>query len=139
MEVSIFNIRTIETEGKGFLSFFESKQDAPFQIERIYYIHGVPVGVQRGGHAHRALKQILFCPYGSIEVFLDDGSDKTSVLLDNPSKGLLVNDMIWRDMVWREPSSVLIVAASMHYDESDYIRDYATFMDCVRSSSNKGE
>ena len=40
----------------------------PFEIKRIYYTYQVPNGEQRGGHAHKDLSQILFCPYGQIRV-----------------------------------------------------------------------
>ncbi len=55
---------------------FEGSRDVPFDIKRIYYIHGAPQGTQRGGHAHKALRQVLWCPYGSILIRLDDGHEK---------------------------------------------------------------
>lgn len=120
-------IRTVSTPGKGSLSFFESLRDVPFEIRRVYYIHGAPAGVLRGGHAHRDLKQLLVCIAGAVEVVLDDGSGRRSCVLDVPSKGLLVEGLVWRDMRWLEEGSVLMVAASDYYDEADYIRSRAVF------------
>lgn len=134
METKLIDISTIGTDGKGSLSFFESSKDIPFEIKRIYYVHNVPEGAQRGGHAHKSLKQLLFCPFGSIEILLDDGAEKSSVVLDDPSKGLLVSDLIWRDMIWRKADSVLAVAASAFYDESDYIRNYSDFIRYIHGS-----
>lgn len=125
---SFLTIRTVSTEGKGSLSFFEGKRDIPFDIKRIYYIHGVPEGTERGGHAHRQLSQLLVCVYGSIAITLDNGSERETVILDDPSKGLIVSDLIWREMSWIRADSVLMVAASAYYDEADYIRDYQTFL-----------
>ncbi len=101
--------------------------DVPFDIKRTYYIYDVPKGAVRGGHAHRNLEQLLVCTYGSIEILLDDGVTRGSIVLDHPQKGLLVNSMVWHDMRWIEDRSVLSVLASGYYDEKDYIRDYGTF------------
>lgn len=128
----MIRIKTINSGYAGKLSFFESSIDVPFEIKRIYYIHGVPDGSQRGGHAHIALKQILFCPYGKIEIILDDGNEKSSIILDNPSVGLVIGPGLWRDMVWHQGESVLCVAASDYYDEKDYIRDYDAFLSYVK-------
>ena len=133
----LISIKTIQAEGKGRLSFFEATRDIPFEIKRVYYIHGVDEGVERGGHAHKTLEQFLFCPFGSVEVVLDNGSGmKESFLLDNPSVGLYVPLCLWRDMIWREKDSVLCVVASEFYDETEYIRDYDEF---VEYSNGRGE
>lgn len=137
MEHGLIDIRTVAAEDKGQLSFLEANVDIPFSIERVYYTYDVPAGVKRGGHAHHALQQLLICPSGSIEVILNDGMHEESYLLDDPSKGLLVADMVWHDMIWKESGSVLVVAASMQYDERDYIRDFDEFMGCVRNGTAK--
>lgn len=132
MKRYILKINTRKTPLMGSLSFFEANKDIPFDIKRIYYIYQVPNGVQRGGHAHLTLSQILFCPYGQIRVVLDDGIKKEEVILDEPSKGLIIPSGIWRDMIWEINNSVLCVAASNYYDESDYIRDYGEFKKLVK-------
>lgn len=134
MLIETIDIKTIPTLEQGSLSFFEAERDVPFEIKRLYYTHDVPEGVQRGGHAHRELDQVLFCPYGCIEVVLDDGRTRESVMLDLPYTGLIVRSMIWHDMIWHASDSVLVVAASDYYRESDYIRNYEEFVGlCVRS------
>ena len=59
---------------------------------------------------------------------MDDGDDRCFVSLDNPSKGLIVENMIWHEMNWCLDDSVLVVAASNYYDEADYIRIYDDFI-----------
>lgn len=125
------NIRTKGDAEQGFLSFFEARKDTPFPIKRIYYIYDVPVHTQRGMHAHKALQQMIWCPYGEVEITLDDGKEKTRYVLDKPDKALLVLDGYWREMVWKKEGSVLCVAASDYYDEADYIRNYSEFLDYV--------
>ncbi len=136
MNPRIISIKNIHDEAEGDLSIFEgSGHDLPFAIKRIYYIHHVPVGTVRGGHAHKQLTQLLWCPYGSITILLDDGTDKAEVKLDTPTKGLIVEHAMWREMRWEQEGSVLCVAASEFYDESDYIRDYAAFQAYVKQQA----
>lgn len=132
MLLDIISIKTVSTPDIGSLSFFEAEHDIPFPIKRIYYIHNVPKNTQRGAHAHKTLRQILFCPFGSINILLDNGTEKVEVLLDNPSKGLVLDSCIWHDMIWMIENSVLCVAASDYYDENDYIRNYDEFMEYIK-------
>ncbi|MFS0821571.1 sugar 3,4-ketoisomerase [Bacillus sp. 1P02SD] len=115
----------------GYLSFFESEKDVPFEIKRVYYTYDVPINTKRGMHAHKNLQQILWCPFGKIEVILDDGYNKEKFLLDSPEKGLLITKGIWRDIYWRKEGSVLCVATSDFYNADDYIRDYEEFLEYV--------
>lgn len=128
MEVRTIKIKTVENPLEGKLSVFEGCHDLPFEIRRVYYIYEVPRGIQRGGHAHKKLCQLLWCPYGSIRMKLDNGAEKTEVLLNDPSLGLIVEHAVWREMLWEQEHSVLCVAASEYYDETDYIRDYKQFL-----------
>ena len=132
MENLLLNITTRGNDEVGYLSFFESNKDIPFDIKRIYYTYHVPVDTKRGMHSHKELQQVLWCPYGKIEVILDNGKEKTNYLLDSPEKALLVFKGYWHDMYWREEGSVLCVAASDYYNEEDYIRDYDEFLKYVR-------
>lgn len=131
MKYKIIDISTIKTDYEGKLSFFESNRDIHFEIKRFYYIHGVPKGIIRGKHAHKELKQLLFCPYGSITIKLHDGYIQKEVLLNDPGKGLCLEPGLWREMVWNVDNSVLCVAASDYYDETDYIRDWNEFLQYI--------
>lgn len=42
-------------------------------------------------------------------------------------------------MYWKKEGSVLCVAASEHYDENDYIRDYNIFLKYVKEGYWKDE
>ena len=65
---------------------------------------------------------------GAFTIKLDDGKEKAEVRLNYPSRGLLIGPGIWREMCDFTPDAVLMVLASEYYDESDYIRDYDTFL-----------
>lgn len=131
-ENKLLSIKTNGSSELGYLHFFEENKDIPFEIKRIYYICDVPLEKKRGMHAHKKLKQVLWCPYGEIEVVLDDGKEKTSFLLDSPQKALIIVKGYWRELYWKVEKSVLCVAASHYYDENDYIRDYTEFLEYVK-------
>ena len=129
----IIHIKTIPTVDSGKLSFFESGNEIPFNIKRIYYISKVPEGVRRGYHAHKNLKQLLFCPYGRIQLILENKDGREEIELSDPSIGVLIEKTIWREMLWLQKNSVLCVAASEFYDVDDYIRDYEMFKEYISS------
>ena len=123
----VIHIKTIPTVNAGELSFFEGTHEVPFDIKRIYYISKVPEGVRRGFHAHKELKQLLFCPYGRIQLILENNHGREEIELSDPSIGVIIEKCTWREMLWLQKDSVLCVAASDYYDVNDYIRDYKEF------------
>jgi WxcM-like, C-terminal. len=136
---SIVYLKKIGKSDLGYLSFFESNRDIPFEIKRVYFTYDVPVNGKRGMHAHKNLQQVLWCPHGIIEVELDDGETKEAFLLDSPEKALLVGSGIWRDIYWRMENSILCVASSDYYNEDDYIRDYNDFKSYLKVGYWKDE
>lgn len=124
----IINIKTIPTVGAGELSFFEANHDIGFDIKRIYYISKVLEGMRRGFHAHKELKQLLFCPYGAVQMVLDNGTVREEITLNDPSVGIIIDKPTWREMLWLQKDSVLCVAASDYYNAEDYIRDFDEFV-----------
>jgi dTDP-4-dehydrorhamnose 3,5-epimerase-like enzyme len=112
---------------RGTLCAFEAGQDIPFIIKRCYCIYHTEKGVSRGYHAHKALKQMVICVSGSCRFLVDDGDTKENFILDSPNKGLLIEGLIWREMHDFSQDCVLIIFANEHFNESDYIRDYALF------------
>jgi uncharacterized RmlC-like cupin family protein len=99
----------------------------PFEIRRVYYLYNVPVDAERGGHGHRDLEQVIFALSGSFRVKVDDGKMRQEYWLRDPRKGLYISRMVWREMDSFSQGAVCMVLASRHYDEADYIRDYAQF------------
>lgn len=116
-------------DDRGQLIALEEMRDIPFHIKRVYYMYDTVEGVRRGGHAHKSLQQILVCIHGSCKVLLDNGTEKKIVPLERPYEGLYISNDMWREMYDFSPDAVLVVFASEIYDESDYIRDYETFLE----------
>jgi WxcM-like protein len=100
----------------------------PFAIRRVYYLFDIPSGAARGGHAHRALHQLLVAASGSFDVLLDDGSDRRTVTLNRPDRGLHLVPGIWRELCNFSSGSICLVMASELYDEEDYLRDHDDFL-----------
>jgi dTDP-4-dehydrorhamnose 3,5-epimerase-like enzyme len=100
----------------------------PFDIKRVYYIYETGNGVSRGFHAHRNLKQVAICVAGKCRMVLDNGSVREETWMNSPTRGLLIESMVWREMHDFSDDCVLLVLASEHYDETDYIRDYSKFL-----------
>ncbi|WP_303851736.1 FdtA/QdtA family cupin domain-containing protein [Seleniivibrio woodruffii] len=130
---SLIDLRIIGDEN-GSLIALEENGNVPFDIKRVYYIFNTKVGVRRGFHAHLKLRQLLICTSGSCTVLLDDGRKKVDVKLDSPSKGLIIEGLLWREMYDFSPDCVLMVLADEHYREEDYIRNYDSFMDEVQKN-----
>jgi len=113
---------------RGNLTFIEGGSHVDFEIRRVYYLYDVPGGSSRGGHAHKALRQLIIALSGSFDVLLDDGQEKKTFHLNRSFEGLYVCPMIWRELDNFSSGSVCMVLASNRYDEADYYRDYATFV-----------
>lgn len=113
---------------RGSLVALEGNKSVPFDIKRVYYLFATKEGVARGYHAHKNLKQVAVCVTGSCRFVLDDGSRREDVILDSPTVGLIIEEMVWREMLDFSDDCVLLVLASENYDEDDYIRDYQEFI-----------
>uniref|UniRef100_UPI00188C8A90 sugar 3,4-ketoisomerase n=1 Tax=Vibrio anguillarum TaxID=55601 RepID=UPI00188C8A90 len=119
---------------RGNLVALEGMKNIPFEIKRIYYIFGTKQNVVRGLHAHKALKQVAIALKGSCRFLLDDGITKEDIIINCPTKGILIDSCLWREMHDFSEECVLMVLASEYYDESDYIRDYTAFLQEVSQS-----
>ena len=122
-------------DDRGSLIAIEEGYNTPFEIKRVYYIFDTKEGVERGFHAHINLKQMAIVVKGSCTFVLDNGITREEIELNNPKQGLLIEGLIWREMKNFSADCVLIVLASEHYDESDYIRDYDKFLKEVANDS----
>lgn len=120
-------------DDRGSLVALEAHKTVPFDVKRVYYIFGTKPGVSRGFHAHRALQQVAVCVTGKCRMVLDDGTRREEVWLDSPTKGLLIGDLVWREMHDFSPDCVLLVLADQQYNETDYIRNYEDFKQALTS------
>ena len=109
----------------------------PFVPQRFFTVFGVPSRDIRGQHAHRRCEQFLVCLSGSVTCLIDDGTQRRTVVLDNPSVGLHAPAMTWGAQYNYSADAVLGVFASLPYDPDDYIRDYEDFLSELQAGDTR--
>lgn len=119
-------------DDRGSLVALEGEKTVPFAIQRVYYLFGTKLDVSRGFHAHKKLQQVAVCVTGRCRMVLDDGQKREEVWLDSSIKGVSLPPMVWHEMHDFSPDCVLLVLASEHYDERDYIRNYEDFLRLIK-------
>jgi len=117
----------VRTDPRGSLTFI-GHDDIPFSIARLFYVHGVPAGQERGGHAHRVTEQVVIAAGGAFNLELTDGSAKRSFRLESPSRGVYIPPMVWDRLYDFSPQALCLVLVSTQYAESDYIRDWNEYL-----------
>lgn len=115
----------------GVLVVAEGATHVPFAVARLFTVQA-PAGAIRGQHAHRHCAQFMICVSGAVDFSVDDGIDRRTFALDRGDAALFVPPMLWQSVTFRAPQSVLIGLCDRPYEEDDYIRDYATFLDARR-------
>lgn len=132
--IRLIDIKTI-TDTSGNLSVIESGIDLPIVIKRFFYIWKTHTNLPRGGHAHKELIQCFIAMNGSCNLTFDNGLFKKSFVVDNPSKCLVVQPGHWLDISNFSDDCVLMILASDHYNEDDYIRNYDEFLKYVTANT----
>ena len=113
---------------RGKLVVIEGEEDTPFRIERCFYMYGTDSEKVRGNHANINSEFVLVNVAGKSKVMVTDGTQRVVVELNKPMEGLYIPKMIWKEMYDFSEDSVLLVMASTHFDESEYIRDYDEYI-----------
>ena len=112
----------------GNLSIVDKTNVLPFELKRIFYVYGIPSGSKRGDHAHKNLKEFIWCLKGKIEVFtIMISGEKNNFLLDEPNIGLYIPSKTWSYQTILSADSIYCVGCSEYYYEDDYIRNYSEF------------
>lgn len=125
----LIRIKRVVDGHDGVLCIMEAMHDIPFEIKRVYYINQFENTTSiRGKHAHRELRQVIFCLNGSFILSLDDGSRKQDVMMWRDDTGVLLGVGLWHTMHSFSNGCVILVVASDYYNESDYIRNYDDFL-----------
>lgn len=141
MKYKKIKIRTAVTknEVESGLSFLEGEQDIPFHIKRVYCIYETEGKKYCGFNAKERNQYFLFCPYGEIDVLLDDGMKREMIALNEPSIGVILNSDIWCEIVWMQKSSVLCVAAHDCYDLDQLCGDYMAYLKFIDGKERLSE
>jgi hypothetical protein len=97
--------------------------ELPFVPRRCFCVSQVPVGTERGKHAHRDGWQLLFCLSGRIDILMRDGQSEATACLADDSHALLIGPLIWTRQTYLTEGAVLLVLGSHEYDPASYVTD----------------
>jgi predicted SAM-dependent methyltransferase/dTDP-4-dehydrorhamnose 3,5-epimerase-like enzyme len=125
-DARLFDLQTI-ADDRGRVIVAEGNA-LPFAVARAFAVVGTPDGAERGHHAHRQCNQVLTALAGSLEVRLDDGSRKRTVTLTDPAQALHVPPGLWSEQVYHGNPTTVMVYCDRPFDETDYLRDYQTYL-----------
>jgi hypothetical protein len=114
-------------DSRGRLNFIQVGKGLTFEPLRLFWLHDVAAGQWCGRHGHRRSELVLVAMHGACRVHLDDGKMTDHVMLDDPAKALYVGTWVWHELNDFLPQSAVLVIASTHYDESEYLLDYEAF------------
>ena len=118
-DCTLINVPTF-TDERGAISVLD--KELPFVVRRVFWLHHILEGKDRGAHALLDSSEIMVAVHGSFVVDLDDTETKTSILLDVPSKGLIIRPGVWfRTHSYKDDGVSLILA------EDEYVRDKYTY------------
>lgn len=123
-DCNIINIPTF-TDERGAISVMD--KELPFQVRRVFWLHHIADGKDRGEHALLDSTEIIVAVQGSFVVDLDDTINKTSVLLDSPDKGLVIRPGIWFRTHSYKNDGVSLILAEEEYARDKYTYDYEEF------------
>lgn len=123
-------------DARGDLLVAEWPRDFGFTAKRFYCLKCVPEEVRRGGHAHRALRQVFVPLVGGFSLLLESAQRREVLRLEAGTRGLYVGPMVWRELSHFERGAVVGVFASDWYDEGDYIREYEVFRALCEGKKN---
>jgi len=123
-ECHLIDISTF-TDERGAISVMD--KELPFDVKRVFWLHHIAEGKDRGAHALIDSEEIMVAIHGSFVVDLDDSDHQTSILLDNPNKGLVIKPGIWFRTHLYKDDGVSLILASEEYSRDKYTYDYEEY------------
>jgi dTDP-4-dehydrorhamnose 3,5-epimerase-like enzyme len=120
----IINIPTF-TDERGAISVMD--KELPFQVRRVFWLHHIADGKDRGEHALLDSTEIIVAVHGAFVVDLDDTVSKISVLLDSPNKGLVIRPGVWFRTHSYKDDGVSLILAEEEYARNKYTYDYEEY------------
>lgn len=113
------------TDERGAISVMD--KELPFQVRRVFWLHNIQEGKDRGAHALLDSNEIMVAVHGSFVVDLDDTVNQTSILLDSPDKGLIIRPGVWFRTHSYKGDGVSLILAEEEYARDKYTYDYEEY------------
>lgn len=114
------------SDSRGDLCFLESGQDIPIQVQRLFYL--CDMGRSVPGFALRTTELFVIALNGRFELTLTDGTGAQAFMLETAHQGGYIPTMTWLELRDAEAGSVSLFLASQQFEETDYCRDYALYV-----------
>ena len=103
-------------------------KELPFDVKRVFWLHHIKDGKDRGAHALLDSAEVMVAIHGSFVVDLDDAESKTSIELNDPSKGLMIRPGVWFKTHSYKEDGVTLILASEEYSRDKYTYDYSEYL-----------
>lgn len=103
-------------------------KELPFEVKRVFWLHHIKDGKDRGAHALLDSSEIMVAIHGSFVVDLDDAENRTSIELNDPSKGLMIRPGVWFKTHSYKEDGVTLILASEEYSRDKYTYDYSEYL-----------
>ena len=110
------------TDTRGSITILD--KGLPFEVKRIFWLHHIAEGEERGAHALLEGTEIMVAVHGSFEVYLDDGDNVCAIPLNNPSRGLIIKPGIWFKTHSYKDNGVSLILSDEVYNKDRYTYDY---------------
>ena len=131
MNSLINSVRIIELpkikDPRGNLSFMEEGTHLPFKIARTFWIHDVPGGGKRGGHAYKTQQEFIVALSGSFDVVINTGREEKRFHLNRSYYGLYVPPMMWREIDNFSTNSLALFVVDKPFNNEDYLWDFGLY------------
>lgn len=126
MNWKLIDLKEISDE-RGSMIVAESAFQIPFEVKRLFYIYNVEPDAIRGDHANLFSEFVMICLKGNVKIWLSDGKNEIEYNLNDKSKALYMNKMIWKRMHSFSNDALLLCLTNTHYDSNEYIRNFSEF------------
>jgi hypothetical protein len=121
-EPVFFELQRAE-DSRGLLSIFNSLEDLPFEVKRVFFLSNVPPNKSRGAHGHFRCEQYFFCLSGSCKIQFSTTLNEGELTLSTSVGGLLVPPGVYLELSNFTADCVIGIFASDTFDSSDYFYD----------------
>ena len=128
-DCTLINIATFIDE-RGAISVID--KELPFEVKRVFWLHHIHEGKDRGAHALLEGMEIIIAVHGLFMVDLDDGTEKTSILLNEPTIGLIIRPGIWFRTHSYKEDGVSLILADEEYSRDGYTYAYDEYLELRR-------
>lgn len=124
---------------RGSLVVLEGEHmDIPFDIKRVFFIYVNDVTEKRGKHANRDSELVLTCARGRCKVKVTNGIEEEIIELCDSKQGLYIAPLCWKEMYDFSSDAVLLVIASEHYSQEEYISDFEQYKEIMSEEEKSG-